>query len=96
MFTCKQNKTESRFIKLQANSNNIKNQVWACYVTDKFGCVMLLFCMYYRNFLIYFITVKEKFELRGDVSLETEDGTDIDEGETLNMLPKEEKVYVVI
>ena len=52
---------------------------------------MLLFCMYYRNFLMYFIAVKEKFELRGDVSLETEDGTDIDEGEILNMLPKEEK-----
>ena len=45
---------------------------------------------------MYFIAVKEKFELRGDVSLETEDGTDIDEGEILNMLPKEEKVYVVI
>ena len=45
---------------------------------------------------MYFIAVKEKFELRGDASLETEDGTDIDEGEILNILPKEEKVYVVI
>ena len=43
-----------------------------------------------------FITAKEKFVLEGDVSLETEDGTDIDEGEILKMLPKEEKVYMVI
>ena len=30
------------------------------------------------------------------MSLETEDGTEIDEGEVLNMLLKEEKVYVVV
>ena len=41
------------------------------------------FSFLYQNFLISSIKVREKFELKGDVSLETEDGIDIDEGDIL-------------
>ena len=31
----------------------------------------------------------------GEITLQTEDGTEIDEGEILNVLPEDEKVFVV-
>ena len=51
--------------------------------------------MYTNNVLISVAAVKQKFDISGEITLQTEDGTEIDEGEILNVLPEHEKVFVV-
>ena len=51
--------------------------------------------IYTNNVLISVAAVKQKFDTSGEITLQTEDGTEIDEGEILNVLPEHEKVFVV-
>ena len=51
--------------------------------------------MYTNILLISVAAVEQKFDISGEITLQTEDGTEIDEGEILNVLPEHEKVFVV-
>ena len=59
-------------------------------------CQLSQFSTMYTNIvLISIAAVKQKFDISGEITLQTEDGTEIDEGESLNVLPENEKVFVV-
>ena len=51
--------------------------------------------MYINIVLISIAAINQKFDVSGMITLQTEDGTEIDEGEILNVFPEHEKVFVV-
>ena len=58
-------------------------------------CQLSQFSTMYTDIVHISVAVKQKFDISGEITLQTEDGTEIDEGEILNVLPEHEKVFVV-